>query len=90
MLDLVEDIETLSGKTKEYWKGHRLQNILYAQEMPLPQDNTPEGLSRAMDEEIQSMREKGIIRKSTSLWASPIVLVKKKKHEVRFCIVYAI
>ncbi len=38
--------------------------------------------------EIQSMLEKGIIRMSTSLWASPIALVKKKKGEVSFCIDY--
>src|SRR5918911_827290 len=39
-----------------------------------------------IQEEIKKMQEKGVIEKSTSSWASPIVIVPKKNGERRFCI----
>ena len=39
-----------------------------------------------IQEEIKKMLEKGVIEKSTSPWASPIVIVPKKNGERRFCI----
>jgi hypothetical protein len=38
--------------------------------------------------EIQAMKEKGIIRESSSPWASPIVLVPKKNGKTRMCVDY--
>lgn len=37
---------------------------------------------------VQQMEAQGIIRKSSSPWASPIVLVKKKNGKTRCCIDY--
>ncbi len=38
--------------------------------------------------QVESMRRQGVIEPSTSPWASPIVLVKKKNGETRFCVDY--
>ena len=37
---------------------------------------------------IEELHEKGVIRKSTSPWASPIVLVRKKSGAIRPCVDY--
>jgi hypothetical protein len=39
-----------------------------------------------MKDEVERMLRLGVIRKSVSPYASPIVLVKKKSGEIRFCV----
>ena len=41
-----------------------------------------------LHQEIANMEEDGIIRKSTSPWASPVVIVDKKDGTYRICIDY--
>jgi hypothetical protein len=41
-----------------------------------------------VDEEMAKMKKAGAIRPSSSPWASPIVLVRKKDGSVRFCVDY--
>ena len=38
--------------------------------------------------QIEEMLDQGVIRHSTSAWSSPIILVKKKDGELRFCVDY--
>src|SRR2546430_15478915 len=41
-----------------------------------------------IEKEIQDMLEKGVIRRSNSLWSSPVTLVLKSNGKWRFCIDY--
>ncbi len=43
---------------------------------------------RVVEEELEKMLALGVIRPSTSEWASPITLVPKKDGSVRFCVDY--
>ena len=48
----------------------------------------PHHLLSEVDRQLSDMLDKGLIQESTSPWASPVVLAKKKNGEVRFCIDY--
>ena len=40
------------------------------------------------ERQTQDMLAQGVIRSSTCAWSSPIILVKKKDGELRFCVDY--
>ena len=48
----------------------------------------PESLKRNVNEEVEKMLSKGVIRPSSSPWSSPVVMVKKKNGSWQFCIDY--
>lgn len=41
-----------------------------------------------IDDQVSEMLRKGVVRPSSSPWASPVVLVKKKDGTIRFCVDY--
>ncbi len=44
------------------------------------------GIEQAVSEEIDKLLRDGIIVKSSSLWSSPLVSVRKKDGSVRICV----
>ena len=53
-----------------------------------PPRRFPIGLREEGEKQIKDMLEKDVIEPSSSPWASPVVLVKKKDSSYRFCIDY--
>lgn len=65
-------------------------HILTADSLPIRKRTYPVPVNKQqfIDEEIEKMLSKGIIRPSTSPWAAPVVLVPKKDGNTRFCVDY--
>ena len=53
-----------------------------------PTRRVPMAYANAEKKAIEDLKDKGVIRDSTSPWASPIVLVKRKDGSVRPCVDY--
>lgn len=45
-------------------------------------------LQKCIDEQLDDMLNQGIVERSSSPWASPIIMVKKKDGSYRFCVDY--
>lgn len=56
--------------------------------MRQPVRRTPLGFQEEEEQHLQSLLDSGIVIPSTSDWASPVVLVRKKDGGVRWCIDY--
>ena len=54
----------------------------------LPPYRLPHAYRETVQSELKEMLESRIIDKSTSEWASPIVLVRKKDGSIRMCVDY--
>ena len=54
----------------------------------IPPRRVPMHLRQVYDDEVRKMLEQGVIEPSTSSWASPVVLVRKKDGSYRFCVDY--
>jgi hypothetical protein len=69
----------------------RFQHEIYLSD-PTPIRTMPYRISPALypqvQEKIQEMLEKGVIRHSNSPWSSPVVLIKKKENSLRLCLDY--
>ena len=64
--------------------------VLTGEQTPIAQGMRPTAPAdrQVVREEVRKMLETGAIRPSSSPWASPIVLVRKKDGSVRFCVDY--
>ncbi|CAG5120684.1 unnamed protein product, partial [Candidula unifasciata] len=62
-------------------------NISLSDDTPVkqPYRRIPLAFYREVQDHLQGLSEKQIIRESSSPWASPIVLVRKKDGTLRLC-----
>ncbi|CAG5127783.1 unnamed protein product, partial [Candidula unifasciata] len=62
-------------------------NISLSDDTPVkqPYRRIPPAFYREVQDHLQGLLEKQIIRESSSPWASPIVLVRKKDGTLRLC-----
>ena len=73
------------GQTR--FAEHRI-NVGQSQPVCLPPYRLPHAYRDSVIEELRDMEESGMIEPSSSEWASPMVLVKKKDGSMRFCVDY--
>ena len=66
---------------------HRIDTGL-APPIRLPPYRLPHAYHQTVLEELKQMEQDGIIERSSSEWAAPIVLVKKKDGTLRMCVDY--
>ena len=74
-------------------EGPRSLNTVYIDTDPahpirLPPYRLPHAYRDTVKSELESMEKEDIIERSTSEWAAPIVLVKKKDDSFRLCVDY--
>ena len=61
-------------------------NIGVAQPVKQPPRRLPFALKGVVDQQVKELKEKGLVTETDSPWSSPIVLVKKKTGQWRFCV----
>lgn len=94
-----EQKEALDNLVGEYFRGTRnddvgctnvLEHEIVVNSPPIKQRYYPVSpiLQKHIDAELDDMLKKGIVERSNSPWASPILLVKKKDGSYRFCVDY--
>jgi hypothetical protein len=47
-----------------------------------------EEVDDTLDDMLDDMQQLGIVEESSSSWSSPVVFIRKKKGDLRFCIDY--
>ena len=72
-------------------RATKIQHRIWTGEQPpirQPVRRLPVGQREQAREDLKEMEKRGVIQPSTSPWASPLVLVKKKDGSLRFCVDY--
>ena len=67
---------------------HKIELVPEARPFKLPLRTAPYHLKKELESNLRTLLDRGIIVKSKSPFASPIVLVRKKTGELRLCVDY--
>ena len=90
--DLLDRYQSLFAKDKSELGRTNLVEHVIETEQSQPIRKRPYRTSyteqKVIQEEIQNNLKAGLIKPSTSPWAAPVTLVKKKDGSVRFCVDY--
>ena len=88
---LFEFIDLFAKDITELGRTDLVTHKIYTENVP-PIRSRPYSVAPTeqafIKDEIQRMLDNGLIRPSNSPWTSPVVLVKKKNGNVRFCVDY--
>ena len=85
LAEFAETMTSVPGRTT--LAEHRL-DVGTARPIRMPPYRLPYAYRELVREELRDMEQSGVIEPSTSEWASPVVLVKKKDGSMRFCVDY--
>ena len=91
LLALLQDYEDLFATVGgPLGRTSVVRHAIYTEGPPIrqPMRRQPVALRSAIDSEVQTMLQQGVIQPSFSPWSSPVVMVKKKDGSWRFCIDY--
>ena len=87
---IVANAGVFSGKGEPHGECGITEMTIHTTGMPISQKayRTPLHKRRLVEYCVQEMLAEGVIRPSSSPWASPIILVPKASGETRFCVDY--
>ena len=88
---LVEYRDIFAASSADLGRTTKVQHGIHTGEHPPIRQSVrrvPAAHREQAREGVQDMLQKGIIRPSSSPWASPLVLVRKKDGSMRFCVDY--
>ncbi len=83
--------DVIAGSTADLGRTDRLRHLIHTGNAPpvrQPVRHVPPPRREEVRRLLGEMLEKGVVEPSTSPWASPIVLVRKKDGSARFCVDY--
>ena len=85
-----QDVFSQSEEDIGHYRGEHQLTITTTGSAPVRQRayRTPLHLRELLQKKLDTLQEQGVIEESTSPWASPVVLIKKKDGAVRFCCDY--
>ncbi len=85
---LLDEMSDFFSETPGLCENVMCRIVLTEHAVPVSQQgrNIPVGIEQAVSEEIEKLLRDGIIVKSSSLWSSPLVPVRKKDGSVRICV----
>ena len=89
-MELLTEYNDVFGKSyAEFGRVHRFSHSIDTGDHPAfcqQPYRIPHSQLDIVDEHIQGMLKKGIIKESTSPWSQPLVIVTKKEGLPRFCV----
>ncbi len=88
LLDVLYSVSCSFSDKPGLCKSAKCTIVLSEHATPVSQQgrNIPVGIEQAVKKELTKLLDEGIIVKSSALWSSPLVPVRKKDNSVRICV----